>query len=205
LGSISLISGREIDSISQAVNDDFSKIASELSHLSEQDLKMRLRKYDSLQRMTFGRAVTKIVLGKAGLYSLLGTDFKPCNQSHQDPSMFPRPLTPYNYPGLWAAIQYSLKILCTAPVCSDPLLVSLFCHRVLVRPEETYPGFLHRDIAQKNGRIGTVIWYPHIDTRNIVGADLFCYDVPQDISLKELANQSPDYISLLTPKIILME
>lgn len=157
LGSISLVSGREIDSINLALNEDFSRMAAELHHLPEPQLKARLRQYDGYQRMTFGRALTGLVSGEDGLYRLAETDFKHCIHSDNgDASFFPRPFTQKHYPGVWAALQYSLQMHCTSPIQSDSVMVTIFCHRVLVRPGEVYGGFMHRDLPQE-ARCGVLL------------------------------------------------
>jgi hypothetical protein len=196
LGSLSLVSSHEIDSINLALNEDFSRMAAELHHVPEPQLKARLRQYDGYQRMTFGRALTGLVSGEDGLYRLAETDFKHCTHSeYKDASFFPRPFTKKHYPGVWAALQYSVRMHCTSPIQSDPVMVTIFCHRVLVRPGEVYSGFMHRDLPQEaGGRIGTVIWYPRVDGGNMVGAHLFSYNIAQTITLEKLAAQLPDYV-----------
>jgi hypothetical protein len=195
LKNISLVSSNEIDSINRAINKDFSRMETELQYTPERDLYARLRQYDGYRRMTFGRALTGLKVGSAVLHGLVETDFKPCTHNGTiDPSFFPRPFTQQNYAGLWAALRYSVRMLFNMPMQSDPVLVSVFCHRVLIRPGETYNGFMHRDLAPEGGRIGTVIWYPRVDARKIVGAELFSYNVEQDVTFEELAGRPADHV-----------
>jgi len=66
---------------------------------------------------------------------------------------------------------------------------------------------MHRDLPQERGQIGTVVWYPSVDGGNMVGADLFSYKVAQDVTLKKLTNQPPDYIfapSVYNGKVMFM-
>jgi len=193
--NISLVSNHESDSINQAINEDFSRMSAELSHASEQDLNARLRLYDGYQRMTFGRALASLMAGSAVLHELVETDFKPyMNNGQVDKSFFPRPFTQQNYGGVWAAVRYSVRMLFNTLMQSDSVMVSVYCHRVLVRPGERYHGFMHRDLDPGGGRIGTVIWYPHVDVSKIIGAELFSYDVEQDVTLEELAGRPPDHV-----------
>jgi hypothetical protein len=194
LRSISLVSGNEIDSINRAINKDFSRMVAELRHAPEQVLNARLRRYDGYQRMTFGRALTGIMAGHAVLHGLAETDFNQCpHNGKTDHSFFPQPFTRHNYAGLWAAVHYSVRMLFNSPMQSDSVLVTVFCHRVLIRPGETYNGFMHRDLSPE-GRIGTVIWYPRVDANKITGAELFSYNVEQGVTLEELAGRQADNV-----------
>jgi hypothetical protein len=72
-------------------------------------------------------------------------------------------------------------------------MVSLFCHRVVVRPREEYKGFFHRDLAPRGGRIGTIIWYPQIRHELVHGLDFIAYAALQDQPLGLLRLKEPDY------------
>jgi hypothetical protein len=195
LEEIALLSTPGIDQINRRLLADFEHMATELRGLPLTALNSRLRHYDGYQRLTFGRAPTAMMSAGA----IFQENFEFAFESQRltasiDASRFLSPLIPENYPGLWFAIAHSARLLVTPDMHGDLVVVSVFCHRVLIRPGESYRGFTHRDLAPVGGRIGTVIWYPRVDAHKVLGAQLVVYNVEPAVSLEEVGGRRPDRV-----------
>lgn len=188
------------DSTVQELNQQLSRIYEQTAdryfrHLSESILSERVRAYDNHQRLTFGRAQSRLQLCRnltsgfdLGLLERIDSD-------GPDTSGFPGAITDNVYSPLKTVIEQSLYyILRDSHVEQDELaMVTVLLHRVLVRPGETYKGFFHRDLAPRTGRIGTIIWYPEIRYSLIEGLEFIAYSAEQDVPLGVLRSRKPDF------------
>jgi hypothetical protein len=72
-----------------------------------------------------------------------------------------------------AALELAAALLLADVGSEDEVFLSIYCHRVLLRPGSVYRGFAHQD--NKSGEsCGTCVFYPRVDSEKIVGLSLFC-------------------------------
>lgn len=161
-----------IPAIQQQLRRDFRLLASQLAQSDERDLRARVRNYDEGHRFTFGRAIsarvqrhllTPEITKRHALQRIAATD----------QSGFPAPLSRHSYPGVSAALELAVALLLTDVGSEDELFLSIYCHRILLRPGAVYRGFAHQD--NKPGEsCGTCVYYPQVDWEKVVGLSLFC-------------------------------
>lgn len=171
-GPVKVLWGNRVSTVQDHLGREFAELASRLSGLTDTALGLRLKAYDNFDRLTFGRAISVRLTGRD-----LGRDGPPPEAFHpiraDDPSDFPDPLGPRTYPGVWDALQSSIDLLRADVRADEQVFVSLYCHRVLVRPGGAYSGFSHRD-NQPGQSCGTCVWYPRVDATKLAGAMVFC-------------------------------
>ncbi len=169
-------------------------VAERFASLSEDELRPRIRAYDNNQRLTFGRAQTTMM----PIARLLG-DFdlewlRRLNFGEPDGSFFPAEWSDDAFSSLPDLLAFSIReLVTTAESANEEAMVTVFAHRTLVRPGESYPGFFHHDLFPPPGRIGTAVWYPAVESGNIQGAELYAYSESQDVPLDELRQREPDF------------
>ena len=194
-GTITLLSNDTV----HRLNRKLERVYDELSELhflaaSESDLRSRIRKYDNNQRFTFGRGQSKLMLCKDILNSFDLDQVDRLYYGSPDASYFPGHLADAVYSPLAEVLQYSISTLLQGHEHDqEPVLVTLFMHRTLVRPGESYKGFFHLDLAPRKGRIGTMIWYPTIRHWLMEGGDFIAYTASQDEPLDLVRAKEPDY------------
>jgi hypothetical protein len=111
-----------------------------------------------------------------------------------DESYFPGEMRDAIYEPLTEVLRFSVAaILQGATDLTGEAMVTLLCHRVLVRPQEHYGGFFHRDLAPTGGRIGTIIWYPTIRHELVEGLEFIAYRASEDEPLAKLRAREPDF------------
>jgi len=163
------------------------------ANVSESDLLPRIRKYDNNQRFTFGRGQSKLMPCKDILRAFDLGKLERLFYKTPDASFFLGSLADALYSPLAEILQYSISTMLHGHENdSDLAMVTLFCHRTLVRPQERYKGFFHLDLAPRKGRIGTMIWYPEIRHWLMEGGDLVAYTASQDEPLNLVRSKEPD-------------
>jgi hypothetical protein len=192
-GGVSLVSNDRVSDISASLITDYNEMLTDLASASVAGLRARVRAYDNMQRLTLGRAQTALLPLANIRTSITWESFHRLSVNGPDKSFFPKRLTRRRYQGVLDAIAYSLENLVEGSAYDkDSVLVTVFCHRVLVRPGEQYLGFLHRDLPVP-GRIGTAVWYPRVDSKLIEGAQLFGFESDSH-PLKYYDSLEPDYV-----------
>ena len=193
-GSITLLSGTTVSDLNRELREMYSKIAVRYLKQEDSDLQSRVRAYDNNQRLTFGRAQSRLLSLEQIKSSLSISMLEQISDNGPDESYFPNGLTDRTYAPLNDVLQYSVSVLLEGNTRSDEqAMVSLLCHRVLVRPQEEYKGFFHRDLAPRHGRIGTIIWYPKVLFPKVEGLEFIAYSASPDEPLGTLRSREPDY------------
>jgi len=169
---IELLRDGPIPAIQLQLRRDFVLLASELTQSDERALRARVRDYDDGHRFTFGRAMSARVWRHMLAPDITGRHVLQ-RISATDQSGFPAPLSWHSYPGVHAALELAVALLLEDVGPEDELFVSIYCHRVLLRPGAAYRGFAHRD-NKPGERCGTCVFYPRADWAKIVGLSLFC-------------------------------
>jgi hypothetical protein len=195
-GTIDLLDNNTIAKHNSEMVGVFQHMASEyLARELTSQLSKRVRIYDNYQRLTFGRASFGPILFSDAISDVRLTNFIETTQSERDSSFFPATLSAEYLTPLGEVLRYSLLVLGDKNEhIRDEVLVTLFCHRVLVRPREHYKGFFHRDLAPRKGNIGTLVWYPQVKDQLIEGMDLIAYAAPQEVPTSSLQLIAPDYL-----------
>ena len=173
-GAISLLENPSVTRYNAELVKIFDSMATQhLRYESAARLSKRIRRYDGHQRLTFGRASTRPMSYEEIVSAIDLSRFAHVDQPGNDASFFPEDLSSASFRPLNDVLKYSIHTL-IEPIglLWENSLVTIFCHRVLVRPQETYKGFLHRDLAPRSGNIGTVVWYPQVKHRLIEGLSL---------------------------------
>jgi len=181
----------DVREILRQLAQDYESMAMQLAALPEEGLGERLKAYDNHDRFTFGRALTRKVKGRA---LRNGWFHKNRLQAVRpgDSSQFPgEPFFLSANPGVRAAVERSVEILSEDLADEEEALVSVYCHRVLLRPGSRYIGFRHRD-AKVREKCGTCAWYPRIDAEKVDGVTLFCKLPEPGLSEKELRAREPE-------------
>jgi hypothetical protein len=177
--------------INHSLNADYRNILARLAAFTEEELSKRIRAYDSHQRFTLGRANTpKMAMAELADGVKSGTLFKPIKPN--DHSAFLELLDSDHYPALYKAIIESVNILTNYGCAEGEGLISVYCHRVVVRPGNIYRGFLHRD-NKKGEKCGTLVWYPNISYRQFAGCDFVCFNNDDSLPDSEIVKRKPDY------------
>jgi hypothetical protein len=160
--------------------------------MSESERQYRIRSYDNSQRFTLGRAMSPLLdsYGLAERFSI--TRLERLGNDRSDMSFFPGGLDDALYAPLGEVLSYALDAILGADDFREKVMVSLLCHRVLLRPQERYKGFLHRDLAPRGGRIGTAIWYPEVRDSLVEGMEFIAFAASQAVPLGALRSKEPD-------------
>jgi hypothetical protein len=193
-GTITRLADPEVRDLNSQLADLYEEIAARhLAGASESELQVRVRAYDNHQRLTFGRAQSAL-LPCRDLYDLEFGQLARLDDGGPDRSYFPGDVDDQVYAVLTDVLRHTVSTLLAGGGHDDDLaMLTLFCHRVLVRPREKYRGFFHRDLAPRSGRIGTVIWYPRIRHDLVDGLEFFVYSAAQDVPLGTLRDREPDF------------
>jgi len=188
-----LLSTVRVDEINETLRHMYAVATEHLAASADADLAQRLRGYDNNQRLTFGRAQSQHLTA-----AYVKTEFGP-SDLHQldfngpDPSFFPASDLRNEFAPLADVVRFcAQEILVDDSHDGDEVLVTAFLHRVLVRPQGEYVGFFHRDLAEREGRIGTVVLYPEVRYARIQGAELVAFTGNE--SLHTLSDREPDYV-----------
>lgn len=185
-----LLDDPEVVAINQGINHEYKLMLTELSRLTDEQLSARMRAYDSHQRFTLGRANTELMPIKELIsklkYGELLRDIPPVH------SFFAKPVTQKNFPFLHAAMVKTLSILTEGVPENEVAMLSLYCHRVVVQPGNTYHGFFHRD-NKKREKCGTMVYYPNVSFKEFSGCDFVCFDNKEPLPDREIIEQGPDY------------
>lgn len=161
-----------IPAIQQQLRCDFLLLANQLAQSDEQALRARVRDYDEGHRFTFGRAISARVR-RHSLAADITERHALQRISATDQSGFPAPLSSHSYPGVNAALELAVALLLADVGPEDELFLSIYCHRVLLRPGAVYRGFAHQD-NKPDESCGTCVFYPQVDWTKIIGLSLFC-------------------------------
>lgn len=206
---IELLSNPVISRLNRQLINLYAEMALRLKNQSEFELTRRVRAYDNYQRFTFGRGQTKYLRCGDLAKDLNVRAIERLQFDEPDSSYFPGEISEETYSTLNEVLQYSVGAMFDSRTYdADEVLVTLFCHRVIVPPGVTYKGFFHRDLAPEGGRIGTLVWYSQVRASAMDGANLFGYLGDQDESFKELGKRAPDYKfapAEYNDKLLLME
>ncbi len=191
---ITLQSSPEVQHLNSALASIFSEIANRsFRHASDANLATRIRAYDNNQRLTFGRAQSSLMRCGQIRASIGVTDLYPIEFDSPDKSYFPTDLSESLYAPFTDVLGLSARtILQTDAYDDDTAMITLFCHRVLIRPQERYGGFFHRDLAPHGGRVGTIIWYPNIRDHLVDGLQFIAYRADEYEDLQALRTRAPD-------------
>jgi hypothetical protein len=186
-----LLSGDDVSSILQQISRDYEAMAAQLANMPEGDLGDRLKAYDNHDRFTFGRAFTRKFRGRELRHGWFRKDrFQAVRPD--DRSQFPGgPFFLSAYPGVRAAVERTIEILGEDLPDDEEALLSIYCHRVLVRPGSPYRGFRHRDNKVRE-KCGTCVWYPRLDAEKVEGVTLFCKLPEPGLSEAELRARQPE-------------
>jgi hypothetical protein len=173
------------------IETDYARMASQLSGLPDERLAERLKAYDNYNRFTFGRARTAKLSGREFRRGLTPRNFQAIREG--DTSPFPEEMSEWSYSGVWQAVRWSAEVLSEDVPADERALLSVYCHRVVIRPGAVYPGFRHRDTTKVQERCGTCAWYPRIDAEKMEGVALFCKLNEPGLTEKQLRSQEPDF------------
>lgn len=196
-GTVGLLSGQEIADLNRRLADLYAEsLDRHFRGAADSEMRYRIRAYDNHQRFTLGRAQSALL--QLSTLATSGIDFADLKQRHDngpDRSFFLEWDDNHHiYESLLDAVRYTVQTLLPDYTENEGLaMVTVFCHRVLVRPQEHYKGFFHRDLAPRSGKIGTIVWYPTIRHELVSGLDLVAYAAKPDVTLKTLYGQTPDY------------
>lgn len=201
-GMIEVIGNAVVARLNETLRDTFDVLAAHyLSHEPESQLAKRLRKYDNYQRLAFGRASSTLVMQRDRIGDVEFKDLAAIAGETQDPCRFPEGLTSSLRKVFDELLNYSIRTLIPESTnMAEETVVSLFCNRTLVGPQEQYVGFFHRDLAPqgdlhpRKGCVGTMVWYPEVRDTLIKGAEFMAYEAHQDVQLQVLRQHEPDYI-----------
>jgi hypothetical protein len=201
-----LLSNPEIEEINVEIVDDYKRISEQLSSQTDSLLMERLKAYDDFSRFTFGRAITGLMECHELQYRLPDQlEFTVVRKG--DPNIFPSPLHSSNYPGVCRAISYITKVLVNDVPPKDRVMLSVYCHRVVIEPGGVYRGFYHRD-NKPGEKCGTAVWYPQILHDQFKGVDLKCFLNRPGWTDKDLISSTADFQFQLTDyreKVMLMK
>jgi len=73
---------------------------------------------------------------------------------------------------VWDALQVSVAYLRADVPADEAVFVSLYCHRVLVRPGGVYSGFFIVTINRR--KLRHLRLYPRVDAAKLAGASVIC-------------------------------
>jgi hypothetical protein len=199
---IDVVGNAAVARINEALRNTFDSLTNDyLSREPESRLVKRLRKYDHYQRLALGRAASTSVTGQAGIGDLEFKDLGDISGQDQDPCRFPDDMAISIRRTFDELLRYTINTLVPDPVdMAEGSIVSLFCNRTMVGPQEEYLGFFHRDLAPqgddlpRNGSVGTMVWYPEVRDTLMEGAEFMAYEGHQDVQLQVLREQDPDYV-----------
>ncbi|MEV0134005.1 hypothetical protein AB0H83_36770 [Dactylosporangium sp. NPDC050688] len=182
-----LVEAAEVGPHIEVVRRVFAELTDCLRSAPIEQLEARLRGWDNYQRASLGRGATPPLLARdiKSSFSSARTGF----ESRGEPVLPPETEVPA-LADLDEVVRLAARLAVPDVHDDDPLVVTLFLFRVIVRAGQRYQGFLHRDIDATDAPVGSVIFYPTVTSSNIDGANLGVH--LSDRPTEELEGRDPD-------------